>query len=492
MAMTPRLELRQGQSLVMTPQLQQAIKLLQLSNVELTEFVEAELERNPLLEREEVQADAQKPAESGDAQALEFESGMAPAEAALDVDVADMAPDLSAGELAEAGAAPLQDWSKASSGKSFDDLPGLEETLAQDITLAEHLDAQLTQAGLSPVERMIGGILIDAVDDWGYMRADLLEIAGRIGAPYPTVVRVLELMQGFEPVGVMARDIPECLALQLKDRGRFDPAMEKLLAHLDLLAKGHIDRLQTLCEVDREDLMEMIAEVRSLTPKPGAGFGGGAVQSVAPDVYVKQAPDGTWMVELNSETMPRVLMNQRYYATVSKTAKREEDKLFLSECAANASWLVKSLDQRAKTILKVAREIVRQQDGFFAHGVEHLRPLNLKTVAAAIEMHESTVSRVTSNKYLSCARGVFELKYFFTASINAADGGEAHSAEAVRHQIKGLIDGEREDDILSDDRIVEILREKGIDIARRTVAKYRESLRIPSSVERKRKLAQGF
>jgi RNA polymerase sigma-54 factor len=492
MAMTPRLELRQGQSLVMTPQLQQAIKLLQLSNVELTEFVEAELERNPLLEREEAQADAQKPAESGDAQALEFESGMAPAEAALDVDVADMAPDLSAGELAEAGAAPLQDWSKASSGKSFDDLPGLEETLAQDITLAEHLDAQLTQAGLSPVERMIGGVLIDAVDDWGYMRADLLEIAGRIGAPYPTVVHVLELMQGFEPVGVMARDIPECLALQLKDRGRFDPAMEKLLAHLDLLAKGHIERLQTLCEVDREDLMDMIAEVRSLTPKPGAGFGGGAVQSVAPDVYVKQAPDGTWMVELNSETMPRVLMNQRYYATVSKTAKREEDKLFLSECAANASWLVKSLDQRAKTILKVAREIVRQQDGFFAHGVEHLRPLNLKTVAAAIEMHESTVSRVTSNKYLACARGVFELKYFFTASINAADGGEAHSAEAVRHQIKGLIDGEREDDILSDDRIVEILREKGIDIARRTVAKYRESLRIPSSVERKRKLAQGF
>ena len=216
------------------------------------------------------------------------------------------------------------------------------------------------------------------------------------------------------------------------------------------------------------------------------------MQSVAPDVYVKQAPDGTWMVELNADTMPRVLMNQRYYATVTKTATRERDRQFLSECAANASWLVKSLDQRARTILKVAREIVRQQDGFFAHGVAHLRPLNLKTVATAIEMHESTVSRVTSNKYLSCQRGMFELKYFFTASINAADGGEAHSAEAVRHQIKQLIDGEKGADILSDDRIVEILREKGIDIARRTVAKYRESLRIPSSVERKRKLAHGL
>ncbi len=491
MGMTPRLELRQGQALVMTPQLQQAIKLLQLSNIELQEFVEAELERNPLLEREDPQTETPKPEQAAETQALDFEADT-PNEPALDVDMADVAPDLSRADLAEAGAAPLTDWSKASSGKSFDDLPGLEETLTRDKTLAEHLDEQLTQSGLSPAERMIGAALIDAVDDWGYMRADLLEIAGRIGAPYPLVRRVLEVMQGFEPTGVMARDIPECLALQLKERGRFDPAMETLLAHLDLLAKGHFDRLMTVCGVDREDLTEMIAEVRALTPKPGAGFGGEAVQSVSPDVYVKQAPDGTWVVELNTDTMPRVLMNQRYYATVSKTAKREEDKLFLTECAQNASWLVKSLDQRARTILKVAREIVRQQDGFFAHGVEHLRPLNLKTVAAAIEMHESTVSRVTSNKYLSCARGLFELKYFFTASINAADGGEAHSAEAVRHQIRGLIDSETPDEILSDDRIVEILRDKGIDIARRTVAKYRESLRIPSSVDRKRKLAHGL
>src|SRR5262249_24777271 len=253
-------------------------------------------------------------------------------------------------------------------------------------------------------------------------------------------------------------DIPECLTLQLKERGRFDPAMEKLVANLDLLAKGHFERLQHLCEVDRDDLMDMVAELRALTPKPGAGVGGGTVQSVAPDVYVKQAPDGTWLVELNTDTMPRVLMNQRYYATVSKTAKREEDKQFLTECAANASWLVKSLDQRARTILKVAREIVRQQDGFFVYGVSHLPPLNLKLVATAIEMHESTVSRVTSNKYLSCPRGVFELKYFFTAAISSADGGESHSAEAVRHEIKSLIDRETPVEILSDDRIVEILK----------------------------------
>ncbi len=490
MAMIPRLEMRQGQALVMTPQLQQAIKLLQLSNVELTEFVEAELERNPLLERVESEAEKPERAESAEAE-MSFDAPGA-AESALDADVSDVAPDLSAGELVEAGAAPLTDWSKASSGKSFDDLPGIEDSLSSEISLAEHLDRQLTTAGVTPVDRIIGAALIDAIDDWGYMRADVREIAYQLGCAEADVMRVLTLMQGFEPVGVMARDIPECLTLQLKDRGRFDPAMEKLLANLDLLAKGHMDRLLHVCGVEREDLVEMIAEVRALTPKPGAGFGGGVAQTVAPDVYVRQAPDGAWVVELNTDTMPRVLMNQRYYATVSKTAKREEDKAFLSECAANASWLVKSLDQRARTILKVAREIVRQQDGFFAYGVSQLRPLNLKTVATAIEMHESTVSRVTSNKYLSCSRGVFELKYFFTASIASADGGESHSAEAVRYEIKGLIDKEDARDILSDDRIVEILKDKGIDIARRTVAKYRESLRIPSSVERKRKLASGI
>jgi RNA polymerase sigma-54 factor len=481
--------MRQGQALVMTPQLQQAIKLLQLSNVELTEFVEAELERNPLLERTETEGDEKKAESAGEE--LSFDHGVIHADA-TDADVRDTNPEMSQTDLADAGAAPLTDWSKASSGKSFDDLPGLEETLASDVSLAEHLDAQLTQAGLDPVDRMIGGVLIDAIDDWGYMRADVREMAERIGADEARVLGVLKIMQGFEPTGVMARDIPECLGLQLKERDRLDPAMQKLLANLDLLAKGHMERLAHICEVDREDLTDMIAEIRALTPKPGAAFGGGVVQSVAPDVYIRSAPDGSWVVELNTETMPRVLMNQRYYATVSKSAKREEDKQFLTECAANASWLVKSLDQRAKTILKVAREIVRQQDGFFAYGVSQLRPLNLKTVATAIEMHESTVSRVTSNKYLSCPRGLFELKYFFTASIASADGGEAHSAEAVRYQIKGMIDGEGPSEILSDDRIVEILREKGIDIARRTVAKYRESLRIPSSVERKRKLANGF
>jgi RNA polymerase sigma-54 factor len=488
MAMTPRLEMRQGQSLVMTPQLQQAIKLLQLSAHELSEFVETELERNPLLERAEPEAADERP--SADTPASADGAEAFAAERDIDVSVETLHPDLSGADLADAGAAPLTDWSKAGSGKSFDDLPELEETLTNEISLAEHLDKQLSASGLSVQERLIGAALIDAVDDWGYCRVEPAEIAGLLGCASEAVEAVLARMKGFSPTGVMAKDLAECLSLQLAERDRLDPAMAKLIGHLHLLAKSDFQQLMAVCGVDREDLEDMIGEIRSLTPKPGASFSNNPAQTVTPDVYVRAAPDGSWMVELNSDALPRLLMNARYYAEVSKKAKREQEKSFLTEAAANANWLIKSLDQRARTILKVAKEIVRQQDAFLALGVAHLRPLNLKTIAAAIEMHESTVSRVTANKYIATPRGVFEMKYFFTASIAAADGGEAHSAEAVRHRIKSLIEAEKPTDILSDDRIVEILRGAGIDIARRTVAKYRESLRIPSSVERKRR--QGF
>jgi RNA polymerase sigma-54 factor len=479
MAIAPRLELKPGQALVMTPQLQQAIKLLQLSNLELADFVEGELERNPLLERTDPERrEADEPAET-----------IAPeGDADLDVETDQLHPDLSGADLADAGAAPLADWSRINAGKGFEEVPELEDTLAQEISLADHLDAQLMRAGVSAAERLIGARLIDLIDDWGYCRVDCAELAHQLACAEADVVRVLAVMQGFEPVGVMARDLGECLSLQLQDRGRFDPAMQKLIENLDLLAKGCFEQLQHLCSVDREDLVDMIAEVRALTPKPGSTFGGAPAQTVIPDVYVRASPEGGWVVELNADTMPRVLMNQRYYAHVARTAKSDGDRAFLAECAASASWLLKSLDQRARTILKVAQEIVRQQDGFLAFGIAHLRPLNLKTVAAAIEMHESTVSRVTANKYIATPRGVFDMKYFFTASIASAHGGEAHSAEAVRHQIKTLISRETADEVLSDDRIVEILRDAGIDIARRTVAKYRESLRLPSSLERKRRL----
>jgi RNA polymerase sigma-54 factor len=261
--------------------------------------------------------------------------------------------------------------------------------------------------------------------------------------------------------------------------------MAALLGRLDLVARRDHAALKRVCGVDDEDLADMLAELRRLDPKPGRAFGGAAVEVLVPDVFVRPAPDGSWAVELNPGTLPRVLVNQTYYARVSRGARNDVDKAFLTDCLQTANWLTRSLEQRAKTILKVASEIVRQQDGFFAHGVSHLRPLNLKTVADAIGMHESTVSRVTSNKAVGTSRGTFEMKYFFTASIPGAGGAEAHSAEAVRHRIKQLVDGESQD-VLSDDALVQKLRREGIDIARRTVAKYRDSLRIPSSVERRR------
>jgi RNA polymerase sigma-54 factor len=335
-------------------------------------------------------------------------------------------------------------------------------------------------------------VLIDGVDEGGYLRLDLDEVAERLGCAREKVEAVLGRLQAFEPTGVFARDVPECLRLQLVERDRCDPAMEALLGNLDLLARRDLSGLRRACEVDEEDLKEMLAELRALTPRPGAAFGGEPAAPITPDAVVRESLGGLWHVELNSDALPRLLVDQRYHARVSGGARTDADKTFVADCLASANWLVRSLDQRAKTILKVASEIVRQQDGFLAFGVEHLRPLNLKTVAEAIGMHESTVSRVTSNKYLATPRGVFEMKFFFTAAIQSSDGGLAHSAESVRHKIKQLVEAERDaETVLSDDRIVEILNEAGVDVARRTVAKYREAMRIPSSVERRRRLKEA-
>jgi len=285
----------------------------------------------------------------------------------------------------------------------------------------------------------------------------------------------------------MAQSVPECLKLQLVERNRFDPVMAALIDHLEMLARRDLAGLRRICGVDDEDLAEMIAELKSLNPRPGAQFGAEPSPAVVPDVFVRPDASGGWRIDLNSDTLPRILVDQRYHARVTAGARSDQEKAYLNDALSQANWLIKSLDQRARTILKVSSEIVRQQDAFFVHGVEYLRPLNLKTVAEAVGMHESTISRVTSNKYIATPRGVFELKFFFTSSIASNDGTAAHSAESVRFKIKSLIDGEKATgEILSDDRLVELLKEAGVDIARRTVAKYREALRIPSSVERKR------
>ncbi|MFD1192129.1 MULTISPECIES: RNA polymerase factor sigma-54 [Phenylobacterium] len=496
MALGARLELRQGQGLVITPQLQQAIKLLQLSNMELEAYVEGELERNPLLQRDE--RDNEPEAEAQPREVESYAADQIPETgASAEMDVSHDA-EASPGERATGDGADTRetggavDWSKAGKGGGFEELDDFEQRLTRDKTLQEHLHDQLMVSGFTGPELAVASVLVDAVDEGGYLRGDLAETAERLGCDLTFVEDVLRILQRFEPVGVFARDVRECLMIQLKDRDRCDPAMMALLDNLDLLAKRDMSALRRACGVDDEDLKDMIAELRALTPRPGAAFGGEPATPVAPDVFVREGLGGLWHVELNSDTLPRLLVDQRYHARVSAAARSDQEKTFVADCVASANWLVKSLDQRAKTILKVASEIVRQQDGFLAFGVEHLRPLNLKTVADAIGMHESTVSRVTSNKYIATPRGMFEMKFFFTSAIQSTEGGEAHSAESVRHRIRQLIDAERsETEVHSDDRIVEILKETGVDIARRTVAKYREAMRIPSSVERRRMLKEA-
>jgi RNA polymerase sigma-54 factor len=503
MALTQKLELRQSQALVMTPQLMQAIKLLQLSNLDLATYVEGELERNPLLERASEGEDEGSRADAAPAPAEpapsdpnaadwigdEFETSRGAMEERLGTNLDNVFPDDGNAAAPRAGAEAVpapSEWASAGSGGRDDDDYNLEAFVSAEATLADHLAEQLTLAISDPAQRMIGQYLIDMVDEAGYLVGEVETVADKLGTSIEEVEAVLRVLQGFDPAGVFARNLAECLTIQLKERDRYDPAMQALVEHLPLLAARDLAGLRKACRVDDEDLGDMIAEIRRLNPKPGLAFGTTLVQPVVPDVFVRPGPDGGWLIELNSGTLPKVLLNQTYYSEVSKTARRDGDKSYLSECLQTATWLIRALDQRAKTILKVAAEIVRQQDAFFAHGVQHLRPLNLKTVADAISMHESTVSRVTANKYMATSRGIFELKYFFTSSIAAANGGEAHSAEAVRHRIKQLIDAENPTDVLSDDTIVDRLREAGIDIARRTVAKYREAMRIPSSVQRRR------
>ena len=496
MALGPRLDLRQTQTLVMTPQLRQAIKLLQYSNLEVASFIEEELERNPLLERDDTAelpnteraAPDQTPervSETADAARL-AEAETLPSEAAAPLD-ADMTDTFDAGGVADG--APMQTAITGRGGASdFEsDDRGIEDMADEVRPLREHLGEQLRLSFADPVDRMIGAHLIALLCPAGRLTAEPAAIAAAMVLPLERVEAVRTRMMQFDPVGLFARDLKECLAAQLAEKNRLDPAMQALLDNLDLLARRELRRLSSVCGVDTDDLAEMIAEIRSLDPKPAASYDSSPPQLVVPDVLMRAGPGETWLIELNPDTMPRLLVNERFYARVAPRA-RKEDRLFLAEQLASANWLVRSLQQRAQTILKVAAEIIRQQDGFMRHGVAHLRPLILRDIAETVEMHESTVSRVTANKYIATPRGTFELKYFFTTAISGTDG-ESHSAEAVRYRIRALIDAETAESVLSDDALVAALRDEGVDIARRTVAKYREALRIPNSVQRRREKA---
>lgn len=513
MVLSPRLDLRQSQSLVMTPQLQQAIKLLQLTNIELTAYVEQELEQNPLLERTEnaaIEAGevrgegvAEQASDTLPDNELAARAGADTAEtltrasetgedidggSSMDADVDNVWNNDAPSEApAPGGEGAYENWGTSSGGSyGGEDLPGIEQTLVGEESMRHHLLNEMGMTLYTAEDRLIGAHLIDMLDDAGYVQGDLDELAERLGTDVEDVEAVLDALQGIEPAGMFARNLAECLGLQLKELGRLDPIMQTFLDNLDLLAQRDLKGLMKVCGVDEEDIQDMVTEIRALDPRPGRAFNHDVAQPVIPDVLMRPGPDGSWVVELNSDTLPRVLINNSYYAEIHRAAKSDQDKRYIQDCLQTANWLVKSLHQRATTILKVASELVRQQDGFFRHGVSALKPLVLRDIADVIEMHESTVSRVTSNKFIATPRGIFELKYFFTSSVGGSGGGDGHSSEAVRQRIKHLVDAEDPKKILSDDKLVTLLKGEGIEVARRTVAKYRDSLGIPSSVQRRR------
>ena len=478
---TQRLDLRQSQNLVMTPQLQQAIKLLQMNNAELADFIESEIAQNPLLEKQsgESEADApiQEPAQKEERDSLEdnFEREWDGEDAKASNAPSDF----------DAGTAQIG----AGGNRNFDSMDeGFENSLTREETLRDHLLEQLNVSFEDPRDRLIGALLIDMVDEAGYLREGDADLAQKLGAEEARIQTLLSKMKKFSPSGVFARDLKECLALQLEDQGKLDKPMSILLDNLHLLAGHDMDALARKCDVNGLYLMDMIGDIKSLNPKPASNFDHMVVQTAIPDVLMKKQAKhlgGGWRVELNTETLPRVLVNNEYYTQVCNATKDKKDREYITTQMNNANWLVKSLDQRAQTILKVAAEIVEQQDAFFNFGIEFLRPLTLKDIAEVIDMHESTVSRVTTNKYIGTPRGIFELKYFFSTALVSA-GGVAHSSESIKARIKTLIDAEKPDDVLSDDAIVETLQKEGIELARRTVAKYREMMNIPSSVQRRK------
>jgi RNA polymerase sigma-54 factor len=493
-SLAPRLDLRQSQSLVMTPQLQQAIRLLALSNLEIEGVIAEEVEKNPLLDARPGGDDDARDAPPAPEPAAEPQGadelvmgGAGAGEAAIDADLTTSAFDDSAADLAGSpldGALGLGGAGAGSGGgMAGEDAPDLDALPGGAVSLADHLLAQ-AGAAVAGADLFIAQHLIDCIDECGYLQASLLDVSQRLGVPLARVERVLAAIHTFDPTGVGARDLAECIALQAREADRYDPAMARLIDNLELVARGERARLKRLCGVDDEDLADMIRELRGYDPKPGCRWGGDPVQAVVPDLFVARRGAG-WAVEVNAATLPRLLVDRRYYAELASGPQDKASRAWLSDCLASANWLVKALDQRQRTIVKVAAEIVKQQEAFFLKGVAHLRPMTLRQIADAVGLHESTVSRVTSNKYLSCARGLFELKYFFTSAIAAADGGEAVSAEAVKSAIRALIAAEGAE-VLSDDTLVEQLNARGFDIARRTVAKYREAMGIGSSVQRRR------
>lgn len=505
MKLGQRLELKQSQRLVMTPQLQQALKVLQMPAMDVAAFIDEQVQSNPLLKLEEPQRAEVPGPDQGAGAAPSAERRMPEGDAGRVNDGFDtggenlFGGDARMGPAGEPSAAPVNKGegqapnagsgpaSGSGSGGSQQgaSMTGFEDYTAATESLRDSLLGQIAVMRIDRMTRALADYLVDELEEDGYLRTSTTDLAERLGVEPGQVENALAHLQDCDPAGVGARSLKECFALQLKRLDRFDPAMEALVDNLADLAAHRRDRLLHVCGVDDEDLDDMIAELRALDAHPGSGFGGEIAQTAVPDVFIRPNGAGGWLVELNGDVLPKVLIDQDYAAELS-AAGAAETKSFLADCSRNATWLTRLLDQRAQTILKVTTEIVRRQALFFHNGVAGLKPMTLKDVAEAVKMHESTISRVAANKRLYCERGLFDLKFFFTTAITTTDGADSVSSLAVKGQIKTLIDNENPARPLSDERVVTHLKQNGVNLARRTVAKYREAMNIPSSSKRKR------
>ncbi|MBI5611971.1 MAG: RNA polymerase factor sigma-54 [Gammaproteobacteria bacterium] len=497
--MKQSLELKLGQHLTITPQLQQAIRLLQLSSLELQQEIREAIENNPLLEEvEESPADVK--AESLEAAADAELNGAEPGAEESATDAAETAAERETDADQEFDQEPAgdSDWEAAeisldSPARKDQDgpAPDLDARNSAPLSLRDHLAWQMQMTPFTDGDRRIALALIDAISDDGYLSCGLDEIQQAVGGEPPPEIdeiqAVLHQIQNFDPVGVGARDLGECLQLQLRNLDPATPflADAKRLAtpeHLDLLAKRDYGQLRRLLKLKPEDLQHAITLIQGLNPRPGAGIQGTQASYVVPDVLVRKQR-GVWRAELNGQTAPRLRINHGYEHMIQR-GKDNADNKYLQDRLQEARWFIKSLASRSETLLKVARAIVDRQRAFFDHGPEAMKPLVLNDIAEAVGMHESTISRVTTNKYMLTPRGIFELKYFFSSHVSTADGGTC-SATAIRSLIKKLVEVEKPLKPISDSTIAEILSKQGIFVARRTVAKYRESLHIPPSSQRK-------
>lgn len=483
----PRLDLKQTQSMTMTPQLRQAIALLQLNNIELDAHLRNEIQSNPFLEMDDGQNKNQQTTSDSEPSSEQESATPISKEDHLDADYSNVWQDDNNGTPSEGS---MNHISGSGSHQFNDTAFSYENTLPEKPSLYNHLSEQIAIDMPEAAERVIAYRLVESLSESGYYTGDLSKVAEELACPKEDVEDILAKLQNMDPAGIFARDLSECLAIQLKDRDRYSPPMQKLIANLDLIEKHDFKKLMSACDIDELTLRALMAEIRTLNPKPGLEFADLISQTLIPDVYVRRKKDKNadlmWAIELNNETLPKVLINQTYYAEVKKSPLQKDESQYLTDRFNAANWIARALDQRAQTILKVSTEIVKQQEAFFLYGVQYLKPLVLRDIAKECELHESTVSRVTTNKYMSTSRGVYELKFFFSASLGGNSGGMTHAAQAVKARIKELIDNEDPKKVLSDDAIVETLTKEGIDIARRTVAKYREAMKIGSSVQRRR------